>query len=105
MRFASLAGLVLGLGSVAGMSMPSGMLAEAPGLSQATQKSIEKNSHNPAKPKSNKLQAILGGGLGGWGGKQRRAGYGWTNMHAQRVARKKRNQAKHRASSRGRSRA
>lgn len=105
MRFASLASLALGLGSVVGFSVPSSMVAEAPGISHATQKAIEKNSHNPAKPKSNKLQATLGGGLGSWGGRQRRAGYGWTNAHAQRVARKKRNQAKHRAASRGRSRA
>lgn len=106
MRSATMfAALAAGLGSLVGMSMPTGAMSEAPGISHATQKSIEKNSHNPAKPKSNKLQAILGSGLGSWGGRQRRAGYGWTNAHAQRVARKKRNQAKHRAASRGRSRA
>lgn len=105
MRFTALIGAALGLGSLAGMSLPSGAFAEAPGVSQASQKSIEKSSHNPAKPKSNKLQAMLGSGLGSWGGKQRRAGYGWTNRHAQRLALKKRNQAKHRAGSRGRSRA
>lgn len=105
MRVAVLAGMALSLGGLAGMSLPSGALSEAPGVSQASQKSIEKSSQNPAKPKSNKLQAMLGSGLGSWGGKQRRAGYGWTNRHAQRVALKKRNQAKHRAGSRGRSRA
>ena len=99
------AALAAGLGSLVGVSMPTGAMSEAPGISHATQKSIEKNSHNPAKPKSSRLQAILGSGLGSWGGKQRRAGYGWTNRHAQRVATKKRNQSKHRASSRGRSRA
>lgn len=40
--------------------------------------------------------AIFGHGQG------RRAAYGWTNRHAQRVARKKRNQARHRAAGRGR---
>ncbi|MGA0569629.1 hypothetical protein ACO2Q9_02790 [Variovorax sp. VNK109] len=31
----------------------------------------------------------------------RRAGYGWTNAHAKRVAKKKRNRARHRAASKG----
>lgn len=31
----------------------------------------------------------------------RRAGYGWTNRHQQRVAKKKRNQARHRRACRG----
>ncbi|MGE0333210.1 MAG: hypothetical protein AB7P37_21225 [Ramlibacter sp.] len=44
----------------------------------------------------------LGGRYLGDDGQQRRAGYGWTNRHAQRVARKKRNQARHRAACRGR---
>lgn len=39
-------------------------------------------------------------GFSGIGG-QRRRGPGWTNRHAQRVALKKRNRAKHRAACRG----
>lgn len=40
----------------------------------------------------------------GWSvyGSGRRAGYGWTNMHARRVARKKRAVAAHRRRTRGR---
>ena len=33
--------------------------------------------------------------------RRRRSGYGWTNAHAKRVARKARNVKRHRASSRG----
>jgi hypothetical protein len=45
-------------------------------------------------------------GMAGWGGcnkinLSRRSGPGWTNAHAKRVARKKRNPAKHRAAGRG----
>lgn len=41
-------------------------------------------------------------GFGGMGVRYgRRAGYGWTTRHAQRVARKKRNQARNRAACRG----
>lgn len=41
---------------------------------------------------------------GGFGGRSsgRRAAYGWTNRHAQRVAAKKRNVARHRARAKGR---
>jgi hypothetical protein len=44
-------------------------------------------------------------GLGGRSGRPgHRAAYGWTTAHAQRVAAKKRNQARHRSAGRGRSR-
>lgn len=41
------------------------------------------------------------GPWGGPGGGQRRAAPGWTDRHARRVARKLRNQARHRAAGRG----
>jgi hypothetical protein len=47
-------------------------------------------------------QSILSQVLGGYGGRsrsqQRRAGYGWTNAHAKRVAAKKRRVKVHRRS-------
>lgn len=49
----------------------------------------------------NAQQGLFGGGMGSGCGNSRRAGYGWTNRHAQRVARKKRNRARHRAAGRG----
>lgn len=76
-------------------------LGEGPGLSQTTQRAINKSTQNPIKEASNKMRAMLGGGIGTWGGRQRRSAYGWTNRHAVRVARKRRNQARHRAAGRG----
>lgn len=49
------------------------------------------------------FEAMLG--LVATKGRPRRAGRGWNNRHVQRMALKKRNQAKHRAAGRGRSRA
>ena len=46
-------------------------------------------------------KALLFGGFGASGGNARRAGYGWTNRHAQRVALKARNKARHRAACKG----
>lgn len=82
---------VLGLGSIAGASGP-------------TVQMIEKAAVRPQQPRGSTLRAILGGGGGSTTGRERRAGLGWTNAHARRVAAKKRNQARHRAASRGRSR-
>jgi hypothetical protein len=95
----------LGAAALAALSFPGVVINEVSNISQANGFASGKGMQNPDKPHSSKLRAILGSGMGSWGSKQRRAGYGWTNAHAQRVARKKRNQAKHRASSRGRSRA
>lgn len=49
-------------------------------------------------------RAILPVRSGGFGSKSsgRRAGLGWSDRHARRVAAKKRNVARHRARSRGR---
>lgn len=50
----------------------------------------------------NTRRGIFGGG-GDFGshGSARRSAYGWTNRHQQRVSRKKRNQARHRAACKG----
>jgi len=90
-----------GLGGLGAISIPSAAFSEAPGISQASQQTINKNTHNPNKPSSNKLAAMLGSGIGSWGGRARRAAFGWTNRHARRVAAKKRNLVKHRARSKG----
>lgn len=50
---------------------------------------------------TNPLSAIFGTGGGAYAPRRRRAGYGWTNKHAQRVAAKKRNVRRHRAATRG----
>lgn len=98
-------------GLLSGVAAVLGMAALAPGVADISQMrelnsvrsaSAEQGKTTPNKAVKNELRAILGGGgFGSWGGKQRRAGYGWTNRHAQRVARKKRNQARHRAAGKG----
>jgi hypothetical protein len=75
--------------------------SEAPGLSVLTHKAMAKQAANPAKSERSSMRAMLGGGIGSSYTSRRRAGYGWTNMHARRVATKKRNKARHRAASRG----
>lgn len=81
----------LGLGSIAGAGAPAGQL-------------IEKAAVRPQQPRGSTLRAIFGGGLvpperGG-----RRGGPGWSTRHVQRMAAKKRNQARHRAACRGKRR-
>lgn len=76
-------------------------ISEGPGLSPQTLQSMQKQSQNPLKDAGSSMRAILGGGIGSTYGSRRRAGYGWTNKHQQRVATKKRNQARHRAACRG----
>ncbi len=67
------------------------------GAPSAGQQLIAKAVLRPQQPRGNTLRAIFGGGTFGGRGSARRAGYGWTNAHARRVARKARNQARHRA--------
>ncbi len=100
MRKSSLAGLVaMAAGLSAGMGFAGGnVLAGSPGLSAQTQKAM---AGKPVKGERTTMRAMLGSGFGSANTSQRRAGYGWTNRHAQRVARKKRNQARHRAAGRG----
>ena len=66
---------------------------------------VEKSALPMRQPRGSSLRAIFGSGKGSWGGRQRRAAFGWTDRHARRVAMKKRHQAKHRAAVRGRRRA
>lgn len=72
------------------------------GMPNAGGQLIEKAALRPQQPRGNTLRAIFGGGYLGDRSTGRRAGYGWTNAHARRVAMKKRNQRRHRAASRGR---
>lgn len=85
------------VGGLAGVGFATG---EAPGLSQQTQKAAAKQAQNPLKESRTTMRGILGSGIGTWGSRQRRAAYGWTTAHAQRVARKRRNVKRHKASRR-----
>lgn len=81
-----------------------GMGAAFGGLPSAGGQLMEKAALRPQQPRGTTMRDILGGGRNfGGSGSGRRAGYGWTNAHARRVAMKKRNQRRHRAASRGRS--
>ena len=93
---------IAAMGLLAAMSGASGFganVSEAPGLSQGVQRSLDKQAQNPIKAEARTMRAMLGGGIVSAYGKRRRAGYGWTNRHAQRIALKMRNQARHRRSS------
>jgi hypothetical protein len=67
----------------------------------SAQKAMAKQAATPAKSERSSMRAMLGGGIGSSYTSRRRAGYGWTNMHQRRVATKRRNKARHRASCRG----
>jgi hypothetical protein len=104
MRKTSLAGLaaMVAAGFAAGIGGASVSAADGPGLSAQSQRQMSQGAVKPTKgDKRSDARSIFGSGLGSWGGKQRRAGYGWTNMHARRVATKKRNVARHRKACRG----
>ncbi len=96
LAYAALAATALG-----GFGASVAVATDAPGLSQKTMRDMHKQSQNPLKQTSNSMRGLIGGGIGSTYGSQRRAGYGWTNKHQQRVATKKRNQARHRAACRG----
>lgn len=82
----------LGLGSIAGAGTPVGQM-------------IEKAAARPQQPRQNKRGGIFGGDVDvRASGSRHRAGPGWSNRHVQRMALKKRNQARHRAACRGRQR-
>lgn len=91
-RSALMVAAALGLGSIAGAGMP---------LAQM----IEKAAMQTQQPRRNKRGEIFGGldDVRTSGG-ARRGARGWSNRHVQRTAQKKRNQARHRAACRGRSR-
>lgn len=75
--------------------------AMAPTLAAGSHATIEKAVMRTRQPRGTTLREIFGGGTFGGRSSARRAGYGWTNRHAQRVSLKKRNQARHRAAGRG----
>ncbi len=77
------------------------LVRDGPGLSQKTLQGLQKHSQNPLTQTSRSMLGMLGSGIGSTYGSRRRAGYGWTNKHQQRVATKKRNRARHRAACRG----
>lgn len=52
--------------------------------------SVEKGLPRMSQPRGSTLREWLGGGSGNGGRRGQRAAYGWTNAHAQRVARKRR---------------
>lgn len=76
-------------------------VTDAPGLSQQTLNAIGKKSQQPIRGDRGTMQAMLGGGIGSPYSQRRRASFGWTDRHQRRVAKKKRNQARHRASCKG----
>lgn len=81
----------LGLGSIAGAGAPAGQL-------------IEKAAVRTQQPRQNKRGGIFGGGAGREASSLRRARHGWSPRHVQRMAAKKRNQARHRSACRGKRR-
>ena len=71
-----------------------------PGQSATTPSVKQQPAERSGAKVSNPLSAIFGTGGGVYASRRRRAGYGWTNRHAQRVATKKRNMRKFRAANR-----
>lgn len=79
----------LGLGSIAGVGSPAAQM-------------IEKAAIRPQQPRQNKKGGIFGGFDGEVDSpSRRRARHGWSPRTVQRMALKKRNQARHRAACRG----
>lgn len=91
-RSALMVAAVFGLGSIAGAGMPTAQM-------------MEKATLQPQQPRQNKRGGIFGGfDAAREAPSNRRSGAGWSNRHVQRMALKKRNQARHRAAGRGRAR-
>lgn len=89
-RGALLVATALGLGSIVGAGSPAAQM-------------IEKAAIRPQQPRQNKRGGIFGGDDDvRKRGQARRRGPGWSNRHVQRMAAKKRNQARHRAACKGR---
>jgi len=72
------------------------------GMPSTSASPLEKALVRAETPRGRSVREWLGGGSAGVRSTGRRAGYGWSNRHAQRVAAKKRNVTRHRARSRGR---
>lgn len=91
-RTALLVAAGLGMGSIFAAGMPAGQL-------------IEKAAVRPQQPRQNKRGGIFGGfDVEREAPSNRRAGPGWSPRHVQRMAAKKRNQARHRSACRGKRR-
>jgi hypothetical protein len=102
MRRTSILGLAaMAAGLVAGG--PAIALGEGSGLSPTTLKQMAKEATKPVQAERSSMRGLLGGGIGGAysSSHYRRAKPGWTNRYVQRIARKKRNQARNRAAHRG----
>ena len=97
--------MVAALAALAG-----GLMAPATNQAEVAVASVSQDASSraqPARPQAGArlaapgLAALLGLGRAGRPAQFRRAGYGWSNRHAQRVALKTRNQARHRARLKG----
>lgn len=88
-RSALMVAVALGIGPFVGVGSPTAQL-------------VEKAAVRPQQPRQNKRVGIFGGGDGGdVESGPRRSRHGWSNRHVQRMATKKRNQARHRAACKG----
>src|SRR5688572_2424895 len=95
-----LAAAALAMAAAAGMGSvePASSVTNA---SQTNQSQVQKGATNSTKAtKRSTAQISYGGGFGSRGNERRR-GPGWTQAHVQRMARKKRNQARHKKACRG----
>lgn len=81
-----------------GVALAAMAMAGATALSASP---LEKAPVRAETPRGRTAREWFGGGAFGGRGSARRAGFGWTNRHAQRVAAKKRNVVRHRARSKG----
>jgi hypothetical protein len=75
--------------------------SNVPTASQASQTQVQKAANVPTKAAKRATPLIATGYGVETRGKDRRRGPGWTQAHVQRLARKKRNQARHRKACRG----
>lgn len=88
-RSALMVAVALGLGPIVGMGSPGAQMIQKAVLQQQ-------------QPRRNKRGGIFGGGDGGdVESGPRRSRHGWSNRQVQRMATKKRNQARHRTACRG----
>lgn len=89
----------LRVGLMVAAALALGAFAPSAGAELASQKAVVATSGRRFEVR----RGVNPWGFGGLGVRYgRRAAYGWTNAHQKRVAQKKRNQARHRAASKGR---
>lgn len=91
---------LLGLAAVAALAAASmGSVSPAAQETQVTpqtQRQVEQGAIKPTKATQRSTVQLNSGYGSGSRGSERRRGPGWTHAHVQRMARKKRNQARHR---------